>query len=147
MQNEQKRRAKLAEAEHGDSLTKKERVKLSDHFTYGKVCRFTIPSIIMTIFGSIYTIVDGFFVSNYAGSTALAAVNLSDRANCAMRTLSHGMRKRAMVAQCFIGEPELVLLDEPVEKLHYLGKLVVARPRRFDGRTNLVVKAILYEGP
>ncbi len=76
MQNEQKRRAKLAEAEHGDSLTKKERVKLSDHFTYGKVFRFTIPSIIMTIFGSIYTIVDGFFVSNFAGSTALAAVNL-----------------------------------------------------------------------
>ena len=76
MQNDQQRRAKLAEAEHGDSLTKKERIRLSDHFTYGKLFRFTMPSIIMTIFGSVYTIVDGFFVSNYAGSTALAAVNL-----------------------------------------------------------------------
>ena len=76
MQQNQKRRAKLVEAEHGDSLTKKERVKLSDHFTYGKLFRFTLPSIIMTIFESAYTIVDGFFVSNFAGSTALAAVNL-----------------------------------------------------------------------
>lgn len=76
MQQNQERRAKLAEAEHGDSLTKKERIRLSDHFTYGKLFRFTMPSIIMTIFGSVYTIVDGFFVSNYAGSTALAAVNL-----------------------------------------------------------------------
>ena len=76
MQQNQKRRAKLVEAEHGDSLTKKERVKLSDHFTYGKLFRFTLPSIFMTIFESAYTIVDGFFVSNFAGSTALAAVHL-----------------------------------------------------------------------
>ena len=76
MQQDQERRAKLVEAEHGDSLTKKERVKLSDHFTYGKLFRFTLPSIFMTIFESAYTIVDGFFVSNFAGSTALAAVNM-----------------------------------------------------------------------
>ena len=48
---------------------------------------------------------------------ALSAVNLSDRAKAAVRTLSHGMRKRAMVAQCFVGNPEIVLLDEPLNGL------------------------------
>ena len=76
MLQDQERRAKLAEAERGDSFTTKERIKLSDHFTYGKLFRFTVPSVIMTIFESVYVIVDGFFVSNFAGSTALAAVNL-----------------------------------------------------------------------
>lgn len=54
---------------------KKNTIKLSDHFTYGKLLRFTVPSMIMMIFTSIYGIVDGFFVSNYAGKTAFAAVN------------------------------------------------------------------------
>ena len=47
----------------------------------------------------------------------LAAVNLADRATTAIRSLSHGMRKRLMAAQCFLGEPELVLLDEPMNGL------------------------------
>lgn len=51
-------------------------IQLSDHFTYGKLSRFTIPSIGMMIFTSIYGIVDGIFVSNYVGKTAFAAVNL-----------------------------------------------------------------------
>lgn len=51
-------------------------IKLSDHFSYGKLLRFTFPSIIMMIFTSIYGVVDGFFVSNFAGKTAFAAVNL-----------------------------------------------------------------------
>ena len=54
---------------------KKSQIKLSDHFTYKTLLRFTIPSMIMMIFTSIYGIVDGFFVSNYAGKTAFAAVN------------------------------------------------------------------------
>ncbi|MBQ9968622.1 MAG: MATE family efflux transporter [Oscillospiraceae bacterium] len=54
---------------------KKLPIKLSDHFTYGKLLRFTVPSMIMMVFTSIYGIVDGFFVSNYAGKTAFAAVN------------------------------------------------------------------------
>lgn len=52
------------------------RIKLSDHFTYGRLLRFCLPSIVMIIFTSIYGVVDGFFISNYAGKTALAAVNL-----------------------------------------------------------------------
>lgn len=51
-------------------------IKLSDHFTYKRLLRFVIPSIIMMIFTSIYGVVDGFFVSNYVGKTEFAAVNL-----------------------------------------------------------------------
>lgn len=50
-------------------------IKLSDHFTYGKILRFTLPSIAMMIFTSIYSVVDGYFVSNYVGKTSFAAVN------------------------------------------------------------------------
>lgn len=52
------------------------RIQLSDHFTYGKLIRFTVPSIAMMIFTSIYGVVDGFFVSNFVGKTPFAAVNL-----------------------------------------------------------------------
>ena len=51
------------------------KIQLSDHFTYGKLLRFTLPSIAMMIFTSIYGVVDGFFVSNYVGKTPFAAVN------------------------------------------------------------------------
>lgn len=51
-------------------------IKLSDHFSYGRLLRFTLPSIAMMIFTSIYSVVDGFFVSNFAGKTPFAAVNL-----------------------------------------------------------------------
>ena len=54
----------------------KKPIQLSDHFTYGKLIRFTLPSIGMMIFTSIYGVVDGFFVSNFAGKTPFAAVNL-----------------------------------------------------------------------
>lgn len=52
------------------------RIQLSDHFTYGRLVRFTLPSVAMMIFSSIYGIVDGFFISNFAGKTPFAAVNL-----------------------------------------------------------------------
>ena len=51
------------------------KIYLSDKFTYGKLLRFTAPSIIMMIFTSVYGVVDGFFVSNYVGKTPFAAVN------------------------------------------------------------------------
>lgn len=51
-------------------------IQLSDHFTYGKLLRFALPSIIMMIFTSIYGVVDGIFVSNFAGKTPFAAINL-----------------------------------------------------------------------
>lgn len=52
-------------------------ISLSDHFNYSKLLRFTLPSIAMVVFTSIYGVVDGFFVANYAGKQAFAAVNLS----------------------------------------------------------------------
>ncbi|MDE7197576.1 MAG: MATE family efflux transporter, partial [Lachnospiraceae bacterium] len=55
---------------------KKTLIQLSDHFTYAKLLRFTFPSIAMMVFTSIYGVVDGFFVSNFAGKTAFAAINL-----------------------------------------------------------------------
>ena len=51
-------------------------IRLSDRFSYGRLARFALPSIAMMIFISIYSMVDGLFVSNFTGKEALAAVNL-----------------------------------------------------------------------
>ena len=51
-------------------------IALSEHFTYRKLLRFTLPSVAMMVFTSIYDIVDGFFVSNFVGATPFAALNL-----------------------------------------------------------------------
>lgn len=51
------------------------KIELSDHFTYKKLFIFTLPPILMMIFTSIYSIVDGFFVSNYVGEMPFTAVN------------------------------------------------------------------------
>ena len=52
------------------------KISISEHFTYGKLLRFVFPSIIMMIFTSIYGVVDGIFVSNFAGETPFKAINL-----------------------------------------------------------------------
>lgn len=52
------------------------KIQLSDHFDYKTLLRFTIPSVLMMVFSSIYSIVDGLFVSNFSGSDGFAAVNL-----------------------------------------------------------------------
>lgn len=51
-------------------------IPLSDHFSYGKLLRFMLPSVVMMIFTSIYGVVDGIFVSNFVGKTPFAAINL-----------------------------------------------------------------------
>ena len=50
-------------------------IQLSDHFNCRRLLRFTLPSIVMMIFTSVYGVVDGFFVSNFVGKTSFAAVN------------------------------------------------------------------------
>ena len=50
-------------------------IQLSDHFTYKRLLQFTFPSMVMMVFTSVYGVVDGFFVSNFAGKTPFAAVN------------------------------------------------------------------------
>lgn len=56
-------------------MTEKKKIGLSDHFTYKKLLLFTFPSVIMMVFTSLYGVVDGIFVANFAGKTALAAIN------------------------------------------------------------------------
>lgn len=58
------------------SREKSSPIQLSDHFTYRRLLRFVYPSIVMMIFTSIYTVVDGLFVSNFVGKTPFAALNL-----------------------------------------------------------------------
>lgn len=52
----------------------KHQIQLSDHFNFKKIIRFTLPSIAMMVFTSIYSVVDGLFVSNFVGKTPFAAV-------------------------------------------------------------------------
>lgn len=52
------------------------RIQLSDHFTYKRLLQFVLSPVLMMICTSLYSIVDGFFVSNYVGKTPFAAVNL-----------------------------------------------------------------------
>lgn len=56
--------------------SRKEEIQLSDHFTYRKLLRFVLPSVVMMVFTSIYGVVDGLFVSNFVGKTPFAAINL-----------------------------------------------------------------------
>lgn len=57
-------------------MTQGTQIQLSDHFTFGRLIRFTLPSMLMMIISSIYCVVDGIMVSNYVGTTAFAALNL-----------------------------------------------------------------------
>ncbi|MCI9598115.1 MAG: MATE family efflux transporter [Firmicutes bacterium] len=52
------------------------RIQLSDHFTYRRLLRFVISPILMMVCTSMYSIVDGIFVSNFVGKTPFASVNL-----------------------------------------------------------------------
>ena len=58
------------------SLYMAQPISLSEHFGYRKLLRFTVPSMVMMVFTSIYSIVDGMFVSNFVGKTPFAAINL-----------------------------------------------------------------------
>ena len=52
------------------------KIKLSDHFTYGRLLRFTLPSVVMMVIASIYSVVDGLFVSNLVGDMALSLIHI-----------------------------------------------------------------------
>ena len=51
-------------------------IQLSDHFSYKRLLAFTLPSVVMMIFTSVYSVVDGLFVSNFVGITEFGAINL-----------------------------------------------------------------------
>ena len=81
-------------------------------------------------------------VARRSADEVLAAVNLADRARSAVRSLSHGMRMRVRLAQCFLGSPEVVLLDEP---LNGLDPVEADRIRQFlrkrRGRQTIVISS------
>ena len=65
----------------------KQKIQLSDHFTYGRLIHFTLPTIGMMICVSIYSVVDGFFVSNFAGKGPFTAINLIFPLLCILSTV------------------------------------------------------------
>ena len=84
-------------------------IKLSDHFTYRRLIRFILPSVAMMIFTSVYSVVDGFFVSNFAGKTPFAAVNIIFPFLMILATIGFmfGTGGTAIVAKTFgEGDPE-----------------------------------------
>ena len=85
----------------------KSRIHLSEHFTYSKLLRFTLPSIVMNLFASLYIVVDGYFVAHYAGKTEFAAVNLIMPVLNIMGTIGYmfGVGGSALVAKT-LGEKD-----------------------------------------
>lgn len=71
-------------------------IQLSEHFTYKKLLRFILPSIIMMVFTSIYSVVDGIFVSNFVGKSAFASVNLI-RSKCTCSEILCGRKNKRNV--------------------------------------------------
>ena len=96
-------------------------MELSDHFTYKKLIRFTIPTIVMMIFTSIYGIVDGIFVSNQVGADAFASVNLIMPALMILGTIGFmiGTGGSALVSKT-IGEGDNKKANEYFSMLVYL---------------------------
>lgn len=95
------------------------RIQLSDHFSYGRLIRFTLPSIAMMIFTSIYGVVDGFFVSNFAGKTPFAAINLIMPFLMILSTVGFmfGTGGTAIVAKAF-GEDDKVRANQYFFPVH-----------------------------
>lgn len=58
------------------SMNKALKIGLGDHFTFKKLIRFTLPSVAMMVFTSIYSVIDGLFVANFVGSNALSSINI-----------------------------------------------------------------------
>lgn len=98
-----------------------QKIQLSDHFTYRRLLRFTLPSIGMMIFTSIYGVVDGFFVSNFTGKTAFTAVNLVWPPLMMLSTVGFmfGTGGSALIAK-ILGERDRVKADRWFSLLVYL---------------------------
>ncbi|MBQ6912555.1 MAG: hypothetical protein IJQ35_10435, partial [Bacteroidales bacterium] len=51
-------------------------IALQGHYGYRRLVWSSVPSILMMLVGSIYSVVDGLFVSNFVGTSAFAALNI-----------------------------------------------------------------------
>lgn len=96
------------------------KIQLSEHFTYKKLIKFTIPTIIMMIFTSIYSVIDGIFVSNCIGSDVFAAINLIVPALMILGTIGFmvGTGGSALVSKT-IGEGKKEKANEYFSMLNY----------------------------
>lgn len=96
------------------------KIQLSEHFTYKKLIKFTIPTIIMMIFTSIYGVVDGIFISNCVGADAFASVNLIMPVLMILGTIGFmvGTGGSALVSKT-IGEGEKEKANEYFSMLNY----------------------------
>ena len=133
------------------------KIQLSEHFTYHKLLRFVFPSIVMMIFTSIYSVVDGLFVSNFAGKTALASINLVFPVLMGLSALGFmiGTGGSAIVAKT-LGEGEKEKANEYFSMLVYvtaiggillsmLGALMIPQIARMLGaKGELLDNCILY---
>ncbi|MST75722.1 MATE family efflux transporter [Roseburia sp. MUC/MUC-530-WT-4D] len=133
------------------------KIQLSEHFTYNKLLRFVFPSIVMMIFTSIYSVVDGLFVSNFAGKTALASINLVFPVLMGLSALGFmiGTGGSAIVAKT-LGEGEKEKANEYFSMLVYvtaiggillsiLGALMIPEIARMLGaKGELLDNCILY---
>lgn len=133
------------------------KIQLSEHFTYHKLLRFVFPSIVMMIFTSIYSVVDGLFVSNFAGKTALASINLVFPVLMGLSALGFmlGTGGSAIVAKT-LGEGEKEKANEYFSMLVYvtaiggillsiLGALMIPEIARMLGaKGELLDNCILY---
>ena len=133
------------------------KIQLSEHFTYHKLLRFVFPSIVMMIFTSIYSVVDGLFVSNFAGKTALASINLIFPVLMGLSALGFmiGTGGSAIVAKT-LGEGEKEKANEYFSMLVYvtaiggillsiLGALMIPEIARMLGaKGELLDNCILY---
>lgn len=83
-----------------------------------------------------------------AAERALRLVGLEDAADRKVKGFSHGMRQRVKIAQALAHEPELLLLDEPLNGLDPAQRrAVVSLIQRLgdEGRTVLVSSHVLHE--
>lgn len=99
----------------------KNRIQLSDHFTYKKLISYVISPVLMMVFSSFYSIADGFFVSNYVGKTPFAAVNLIMPVMMGIGSIGYmlGAGGSAIVAQ-MLGEGKQELANRYFSMLIYI---------------------------
>lgn len=101
------------------------RIQLSDHFSYKRLIRFVLSPILMMIFTSLYSIVDGFFVSNFVGKTPFAALNLIFPVSMAIGTIGFmiGTGGSAIVSKT-LGEGKQQLANEYFSLLIYAAAVI-----------------------
>lgn len=132
-------------------------IQLSDHFTYKKIFRFVLPSIGMMVFTSIYGVVDGFFISNYAGKTAFASINLVmpfimivagigfmiGTGGTALVSKYLGQKEEKRANECFTMMVIVVILSGTIVSL--LGIIFMRRIAYFLGATeDMIYDCVVY---